>query len=340
MAAENRSIEIAHGHGGQKSLELVQDIILPALGSSGAPTLDAARLSGRGEGELIFSTDSFTVSPYFFPGGDIGKLSVCGTVNDLAMAGGEALCLSLALILEEGFPLEHLERVMASAGKAARDARAPVVCGDTKVVERGKGDGVYINTAGIGRAVSAAPLAPDRIAAGDRLIVSGAIGDHGAAIMAARNDIPMGRALESDCACLWPLAREIMRAAGDSLHAMRDPSRGGLSATLNEFALDANVEILVREEAVPIKPEVREFLDALGMDPLILANEGKLIAFVAPDRADAALQAIKASPLGLDAAEIGEVATRRERGRVVLQTPFGTRRVLDMPVAEGLPRIC
>ena len=333
-------VEIAHGHGGGRSLELINEFILPALNAAGAPTLDAARVAGFGPGDLAFSTDSFTISPLFFPGGDIGKLAVCGTVNDLAVSGAEPKHLSLALILEEGFPLASLRRIMESVGAACREAGAAVVCGDTKVVERGKGDGIFINVSGIGRPLTLRPLGPDRLAPGDVLLASGTVGDHGAAILAARNGFPMGRALESDCASLWPMTRAVIDAAGEGLHAMRDPSRGGLAAALNEFALDARAEILLREEAVPVRPDVRQFLEALGMDPFVLANEGKLVAFVAPEPADAALAAMRETPLGAGAAAVGQVAGRRERGRVVLETPFGTRRVLDMPMAEGLPRIC
>lgn len=334
------TVEIAHGHGGGKSLELINEVILPALDAAGAPTLDAARVGGLGPGDIAFSTDSFTISPLFFPGGDIGKLAVCGTVNDLAVSGAEPKYLSLALVLEEGFPLADLRRIMESAGAASREAGAPVVCGDTKVVERGKGDGVYVNVSGIGRSLTRLPLGPARLVPGDVLLVSGTVGDHGAAILAARNEFPMGRALESDCALLWPLARAVVEAAGDGLRAMRDPSRGGLAAALNEFALDARAEIVLREEAVPVRPDVRQFLEALGMDPFVLANEGKLVAFVAPEAADAALAAMRGTPLGRGAVAVGQVAASRERGRVVLETPFGTRRVLDMPMAEGLPRIC
>jgi len=333
-------IEIEHGHGGRKSLDLIQQLILPALGASGAPTLDSARLSGLGDDDLVFSTDSFTISPLFFPGGDIGKLSVCGTVNDLAVAGGRPEYLSLALILEEGFPLEDLRRIMESVGATARDAGVKVVCGDTKVVERGKADGVYTNVTGVGAALPRHPFGPAAIRPGDKILISGTIGDHGAAILAVRNELPMASQIPSDCAPLWPMTRAIFEAGGEHVHAMRDPTRGGLAATLNEFALDASLEFVIREEDVPVRAEVAEMLEVLGMDPMALANEGKLIAFVAPDGADAAMEAMRQSPIGAQAAVIGEVGGAREDGRVLLETAFGTRRVLEMPVGEGLPRIC
>ena len=333
-------IEIAHGHGGLKSLELIQDVILPALDAAGAPTLDAARLADFPAGGLIFSTDSFTITPRFFPGGDIGKLAVCGTVNDLAVAGGAPFALSLAFILEEGLPLDELRRIVASAGACAREVGVRVVCGDTKVVERGKADGVYVNVTGVASPLTEHEPGPAAIRAGDVILVSGPVGDHGAAILAARNEIPMGAALESDCAPLWPMTRDILEAGGNAVHAMRDPSRGGLAATLNELALDSGHEFVLREADIPVRPEVAQFLEALGMDPLIMANEGKLLAFVALEKAEAVLETMRGHAIAGQAAIIGEVASPRDPGRVIGATAFGTRRVIEMPVAEGLPRIC
>ena len=333
-------IELSHGHGGRRSLELIQDIILPALDAAGAPTLDAARLPDFPAGDLIFSTDSFTISPIFFPGGDIGKLSVCGTVNDLAVSGGAPFALSLAFILEEGFPMDDFRRIVESVGNTAREAGAPVACGDTKVVERGKADGVYVNVTGVAAPAAPFSVGPDAIAPGDRILLSGTAGDHGAAILAARNDIPMGRALASDCALLWPMTRSILVTGGPAVHAMRDPSRGGLAATLNELALDSSCQFLIREADVPVAPEVGQFLEALGMDHLAMANEGKLLAFVAPEKADAVRDVMRAAPVGARAAIIGEVTAPRKPGRVVGETAFGARRVIEMPIEEGLPRIC
>jgi len=332
-------IRLAHGHGGSLSLELIEDVILPALGSAGAPTLDAALLPQL-NGRLAMSTDSYTVTPVFFPGGDIGKLAVCGTMNDVAMMAARPAALSLGVIIEEGFPMADFRRIMESVGGTAESGGAKVVTGDTKVVARGACDGIFINTTGIGVLPEGAAVGPERIEPGDVILLSGTIGDHGIAILNARHQLNPGVSFESDCAVLWPLVEGLLAAAGGRLHALRDPTRGGLAATLGEFAHDTSLQIVLEEEAIPVRPEVAQVLEVLGMDALTLANEGKLIAFVAPEVADEALAALKALPLGVGAAAIGRVGDRIEIGRVLLETAYGTRRVIEMPADEGLPRIC
>ena len=332
-------IRLAHGHGGSLSLELVEEVILPALGSTGAPTLDAALLPEL-NGRLAMSTDSYTVTPVFFPGGDIGKLAVCGTMNDVAMMAARPAALSLGVIVEEGFPMADFRRIMESVGGTAEGGGAKVVTGDTKVVARGACDGIFINTTGVGVLPEGAAVGPERIEPGDVILLSGTIGDHGIAILNARHQLNPGVSFESDCAVLWPLVEGLLGAAGGGLHALRDPTRGGLAATLGEFAHDTGLEIGLEQEAIPVRSEVAQVLDVLGMDALTLANEGKLIAFVAPEAADEALAALKALPLGAGAAAIGRVGDRIETGRVILETAYGTRRVVEMPAEEGLPRIC
>lgn len=336
------NIQLAHGFGGSLSQDLLDEIIYPALsGESGKKhraTLDAAVID-LPPGPSAFSTDSFTVQPVFFPGGDIGKLAVAGTVNDLAAAGADPAVLSLALILEEGFPLSDLERIIRSAGDTCRAAGVSVVTGDTKVVERGSVDGIFINTAGIG-AVLFPHLGPGSIKPGDSVIISGSVGDHGAAILSARERIGTGLNLQSDCAPLNRMIRRVLDTCGTAVRVLRDPTRGGLAAVVNEFAADAHLEILIREEAVPIRPEVRDFLDILGMDPLLLANEGKILLFCDPGAEGRVLKALTSFPEGTGAAVAGTVLGTRETGRVLLETGIGTTRILNMPVEPGLPRIC
>lgn len=332
-------IELAHGHGGRLSLELIEEVILPALGATEAPILDAALLP-RAEGPLVISTDSFTISPIFFPGGDIGKLAACGTMNDIAMLGARPLALSLGLIIEEGFPVADLRRVLISLGEAAAAAGVRVVTGDTKVVEKGQCDGIFLNTTGVGVQVAPAPVRPDQIRRGDVILVSGCIAEHGVAILNARHRLNPDLRLESDCAALWPLVERLIATIGADLHALRDPTRGGLAATLNEIARDTRREIVVEEARLPLRPEVAQVLDILGMDPLIMANEGKFVAFVAPAAAERALVAMQSHPLGVNATVVGTVDGEHQMGRVVLNTAYGTCRVVEMPVAEGLPRIC
>lgn len=326
-------ITLDYGSGGKKTAALIDEIIVPALGNAALNSLgDGAVL----EGGLAFSTDSFVVSPLFFPGGDIGKLSVCGTVNDLAMCGAEPKYLSLALIIEEGLPAEDLRRVMASIKSAAEAAGVQVVTGDTKVVERGRGDGLYINTAGIGL-VKYPGLGPDKMRPGDAVLLSGTAGDHGAAVMLARDGLMEGE-IRSDCAALNGLAFALLDS-GAQVRVLRDPTRGGVATTLCEFAESAKLGIELDEAAIPVRRDVSAACALLGLDPLYCANEGKMLAVVAPEDAQAALAALRSRPEGENAAIIGRVTVERP-GRVALRTAAGGARLLQKLAGAQLPRIC
>lgn len=326
-------ITLDYGSGGKKTAALIDEIIVPALGNAALNSLgDGAVL----EGGLAFSTDSFVVSPLFFPGGDIGKLSVCGTVNDLAMCGAEPKYLSLALIIEEGLPAEDLRRVVASIKSAAEAAGVQVVTGDTKVVERGRGDGLYINTAGIGL-VKYPGLGPDKMRPGDAVLISGTAGDHGAAVMLARDGLMEGE-IRSDCAALNGLAFALLDS-GAQVRVLRDPTRGGVATTLCEFAESAKLGIELDEAAIPVRRDVSAACALLGLDPLCCANEGKMLAVVAPEDAQAALAALRSRPEGENAAIIGRVTVERP-GRVALRTAAGGARLLQKLAGAQLPRIC
>lgn len=326
-------ITLDYGSGGKKTAALIDEIIVPELGNAALNSLgDGAVL----EGGLAFSTDSFVVSPLFFPGGDIGKLSVCGTVNDLAMCGAEPKYLSLALIIEEGLPAEDLRRVVASIKSAAEAAGVQVVTGDTKVVERGRGDGLYINTAGIGL-VKYPGLGPDKMRPGDAVLLSGTAGDHGAAVMLARDGLMEGE-IRSDCAALNGLAFALLDS-GAQVRVLRDPTRGGVATTLCEFAESAKLGIELDEAAIPVRRDVSAACALLGLDPLYCANEGKMLAVVAPEDAQAALAALRSRPEGENAAIIGRVTVERP-GRVALRTAAGGARLLQKLAGAQLPRIC
>ena len=326
-------ITLDYGSGGKKTAALIDEIIVPELGNAVLNSLgDGAVL----EGGLAFSTDSFVVSPLFFPGGDIGKLSVCGTVNDLAMCGAEPKYLSLALIIEEGLPAEDLRRVVASIKSAAEAAGVQVVTGDTKVVERGRGDGLYINTAGIGL-VKYPGLGPDKMRPGDAVLISGTAGDHGAAVMLARDGLMEGE-IRSDCAALNGLAFALLDS-GAQVRVLRDPTRGGVATTLCEFAESAKLGIELDEAAIPVRRDVSAACALLGLDPLCCANEGKMLAVVAPEDAQAALAALRSRPEGENAAIIGRVTVERP-GRVALRTAAGGARLLQKLAGAQLPRIC
>ena len=326
-------ITLDYGSGGKKTAALIDEIIVPALGNAALNSLgDGAVL----EGGLAFSTDSFVVSPLFFPGGDIGKLSVCGTVNDLAMCGAEPKYLSLALIIEEGLPAEDLRRVVASIKSAAEAAGVQVVTGDTKVVERGRGDGLYINPAGIGL-VKYPGLGPDKMRPGDAVLLSGTAGDHGAAVMLARDGLMEGE-IRSDCAALNGLAFALLDS-GAQVRVLRDPTRGGVATTLCEFAESAKLGIELDEAAIPVRRDVSAACALLGLDPLYCANEGKMLAVVAPEDAQAALAALRSRPEGENAAIIGRVTVERP-GRVALRTAAGGARLLQKLAGAQLPRIC
>ena len=317
------------------------DLILPAFHNPALDPLDdqAVLAMPREPGSrLAFTTDSYVVTPIFFPGGDIGQLAVNGTINDLAVGGARPLALSLAFILEEGLPLDELRRVIASARAAAERVGVPIVTGDTKVVGRGSGDKIFINTSGVGLVAPGVDLSSRRVRPGDAILLSGPIGDHGATILAQREGLALGGELASDTAPLDGLCAAVLAAAPDT-HAMRDPTRGGLAAVLVEIATRRGVGIDVEERAVPVRDAVRGACELYGLDPLLLANEGKLVAFVPEPSSEAALAALRAHPLGREAARIGRV-TAEEPRLVTLRTPLGGRRILDLPYAEPLPRIC
>jgi hydrogenase expression/formation protein HypE len=333
-------IMLSHGSGGKASYALLDGVIFPALGSAGARIdTDSAVLSvDRSAGRLAFTTDSYVVSPLFFPGGDIGSLAVHGTINDLATAGAQPLSLSLALILEEGLEIDVLRRVVASAGEAAAAAGVAIATGDTKVVPRGKADRLFITTTGVGLVPGALDLGAAHVRPGDRVLLSGPIGDHGIAVMLAREALEIEADIRSDSAPLHRMAAAILAAAPDT-RALKDPTRGGVASSLNEMARAAGVAIVVQEAAVPVKADVRAACEMLGLDPLHIANEGKLIAIVPPGQAEAALAAMRAADGGRDAAIVGDVLEAPEE-MVLLKTDIGGSRVLDMLVGDPLPRIC
>ncbi len=337
-------ILLGHGSGGQLTADLIQRLFVPAFGNDVLGALeDQATLSvpvahASGSCRIAFTTDSFVVRPLFFPGGDIGRLAVHGTVNDLAVGGARPLFLSAAFILEEGLPLADLQRIVASMRQACTEAGVSLVTGDTKVVDRGKGDGMYITTSGVGLVPEGVSLSIHNARSGDCILVSGTIGDHGIAIMSVREGLEFETVLESDTAPLTTLAQAIL-AASPRTRCMRDPTRGGLSSVLNEVAAASSVSIRLSEAAIPIRPEVRGACEMLGLDPLYVANEGKLVAVVPPEDADRVLQAMRAHPLGKNAALIGEVVADNY-GMVILRSLVGGERVVTMLAGEQLPRIC
>jgi hydrogenase expression/formation protein HypE len=334
--ANDEIITLAYGSGGKKTSELIDEIIVPAFNNPELSKLsDGALLNS--ENKIVFSTDSFVINPYFFPGGDIGKLSVCGTVNDLCMCGGEPKYLSLSFIIEEGFLFSHLIKIVDSIKTTAAECGVKIVTGDTKVVERGKGDGIYINTAGIGF-LRHEGLGEDSIKDGDAIIVTGTMGDHGISVMAARNNLISGSELLSDCRTLHRLTEEMAKFKED-VRIMRDPTRGGLATTLNEFVERNNLTIELEEESIPIKTAVANACEILGLDPLYSANEGKFVAVVSANRAEEIVSALKKFPEGADAAIIGRV-TSKYPGKVVIKTYLGGTRILAKLTGAQLPRIC
>ncbi|MDZ7370973.1 MAG: hydrogenase expression/formation protein HypE [candidate division KSB1 bacterium] len=326
----------AHGGGGSLSRQLIEELFLPAFDNPLLRSLhDGAVFSACGR--LAFTTDSYVVSPIFFPGGDIGELAVNGTVNDLAMCGAQPLYLSVGMILEEGLLMEELIRVVQSMQRAAKAAGVTIVTGDTKVVERGKGDKMFINTSGIGVVPAGREVAATNCRPGDRIIISADIGRHGAAIMAAREGLEFESAIQSDTAPLNGLVEAMFQASAE-IRMLRDPTRGGLSSALNEIAQSAGLGIVIEEERIPVQESVRSTCEILGLDPLYMANEGVLVAVVSPQATDAVLEAMRKHPQGVGAAVIGTL-TEKHSGRVLLQTSFG-KRILDMISGEQLPRIC
>ncbi len=332
------TIVMGHGGGGQLSAELVEHLFRPAFGGDDpVPLTDSSVVTLPGA-RIAYSTDSFVVKPLEFPGGSIGSLAVHGTVNDLAMSGATPLLLSVGFILEEGLPMDLLARIVGDMGAAARAAGVRIVTGDTKVVERGKGDGVYINTSGIGVLPNDRHIAPSRAQVGDVVLVSGTIGDHGMAIMSQREGLEFDTTIVSDSAALHTLVASLLSAVPD-VRVLRDPTRGGVASSLNEIAQDAGVGIVIDEESVPVHGPVRAACELLGLDPFFVANEGKLLAIVPPSEADAALMALREHPLGAHAAVIGRVVADHP-GMLVGRTGIGARRVITMQIGEQLPRIC
>ncbi|MCV7063726.1 hydrogenase expression/formation protein HypE [Mycolicibacterium vaccae] len=329
---------MGHGGGGAMSGELIEQLFLPAFGPAADAGLGDSAVVDIGGARLAFSTDSFVVKPMVFPGGTIGDLAVNGTVNDLAMAGAVPKVMSTAFILEEGTPLDALARIAQAVGTAALAAGVKLVTGDTKVVDSGHGDGVYINTAGIGLVDDRTDIRPQRARPGDAVIVSGDLGVHGVAVLSCREGLEFGTTVASDTAPLHGLVAAMI-ATGADLHALRDPTRGGLAATLNEIARAATVGVSIDERALPIPSQVRDACSMLGLDPLYVANEGKLVAFVPAGDADRVLAAMRAHPLGARAAVIGS-CVRDHPGMVVTRTALGGTRVVDLPIGEQLPRIC
>jgi hydrogenase expression/formation protein HypE len=335
----DQQINMAHGAGGKATQGLIEGLLAPTLGGAALEELaDAGGFSAAGV-PLALTTDSYVVRPLRFPGGSIGELAVNGTVNDLAVAGARPLVLSLSLILEEGLAAEVLREEVQAIAAAAAQAGVQVITGDTKVVERGHADGMYICTAGVGQRDERAFLSPTALAPGDRILLSGSIGEHGTAIMLARNEFELDAEIESDTSSLWPAVDAMLEEVGPELHCLRDATRGGVASVLNELAKSSSVAMLVNEAQVPVQPAVAGAAEILGIDPMYVANEGKLVAFVAPEAADRALAALRAVPGGEEAAEIGEVRTEPP-GMVLVQTSFGGRRVMDQLVGDPLPRIC
>ncbi len=331
-------ILLDHGSGGKISHRLTTEMLLPVFDNPILAELNDGAIFELNGRRVAFSTDSYTVDPIFFPGGDIGELAVNGTVNDLAMCGAVPVCLSAALIIEEGFPVEQLQAIVASMGRAAETAGVKVVTGDTKVVPRGAADKIFINTSGIGVIPTAVNVASHQARPGDVIILSGSLADHGVSVLARREGLSFDTTVQSDTAPLNHMVAA-MFAAASGIHVLRDPTRGGLGTALNEIAEKSGVGIRIHEERIPVKPEVAALCELLGFDPLYLANEGKLIAFTAPEDAAAVLQAVRSSPYGRDAAVIGECLADRP-GRVFMQTRIGGTRIVDMLTGEQLPRIC
>jgi hydrogenase expression/formation protein HypE len=332
-------VDLSHGAGGRAMAQLIGDIFHAALDNDWLRRGDDQSVFDAPKGRMALTTDAFVVSPLFFPGGDIGSLAVHGTVNDIAMSGARPLYLSASFIIEEGFPLADLARIAQSMGEASRAAGVPVITGDTKVVERGKADGVFITTAGVGAVPEGLSLSSDQARAGDVVLLSGSIGDHGVAIMSKRENLEFETAVLSDSAALHGLVAEMVAASGASLRVMRDPTRGGLAATLNEIAAQSGVGFRIEEDAIPVRPEVAAACELLGLDPLNVANEGKLVAIAAPESAATLLAAMRAHPLGRDAAAIGK-AVADERRFVQMASAFGGARIVDWLAGEQLPRIC
>jgi len=340
---QDTHINLAHGSGGKAMRDLIDDIFISSFNNpilsqlEDQASFNLASLMQQGD-RLAFTTDSYVVDPLFFPGSDIGELAINGTVNDLAVSGAKPLYLTCSVILEEGLPIETLRRVAISMKRAAQKAGVQIVTGDTKVVHRGAADKLFINTAGIGVIPTGITVSAHNILPGDRIIINGELGNHGAAILIARGELALETNIESDCQPLHGLVETILKVCPE-VHAMRDATRGGLATVLNEFALSSDVGICLYEQSIPVREEVKGVCEILGLDPLYLANEGKLVVVVKQENADTVLSAMKSHPAGKDACIIGEVISSPP-GIVLLKTAFGTERIVDMLVGEQLPRIC
>ncbi len=332
-------ILLGHGSGGKLSHQLLDDLIVPILSGIGQRDQNDAAVLDSPRGRLAFTTDSYVVDPIFFPGGNIGELAIHGTVNDLAMAGATPIAISVGLIIEEGLPVSELRQVLESMRDAAKQADVKIVTGDTKVVPRGKADKLFINTSGIGAIEHELQISGSSAQVGDKILVNGTIGDHGMAVLACREGLELESNITTDSAPLNSMVKELVDKLGSQLHTLRDPTRGGVATTLKEIALQSQVEITLQETALPIAPAVAGACSILGLDPLFVANEGKLLAFVAPEAAEQALAILQKHKYGQQAAIIGEV-TARTTGKVRLQTTIGGLRAIEMLAGEQLPRIC
>jgi hydrogenase expression/formation protein HypE len=332
-------ITMAHGAGGKATHTLIEGLFAPAFSGDAAVELTDAAALQVGDAKLALTTDAFVVKPLQFPGGSIGELAVNGTVNDLAVSGARPVALAVAFVIEEGLEADTLRQETEAMASAAERAGVRIVTGDTKVVERGNADGMYIATTGVGIHESSGAFSVSSVQAGDRILCSGTIGDHGTAIMLARGELELDADVVSDTAPLWTIASAVMHAAGDGLRMMRDPTRGGVATVLNEIAGEADLGVVLDEGAVPVRPAVHGACEILGIDPMYVANEGKLLAITSPDTADAALQAMRQSPGGQEAAVVGEIA-EQPPGMVLVNTAFGGTRIMDMLIGDPLPRIC
>lgn len=338
LDTRNGVVDMSHGSGGRSMAQLIEELFHKHLDNEMLRQANDQAAFDVTAGRMVMSTDAHVISPLFFPGGNIGSLAVHGTINDVAMSGAKPLYLSASFILEEGFPLADLERIVASMGQAATHAGVPVVTGDTKVVERGKGDGVFITTTGVGVVPPGIHISGDRACPGDVVLINGSIGDHGVAIMSSRENLEFDTSIESDSAALHDLISQMVEVVPD-IHCLRDPTRGGLATTLNELATQSSVGIKLQEGAIPVKPGVAAACEILGLDPLYVANEGKLVCICPANRVELLLTVMRSHPLGKDAAVIGEVL-EDQHGFVQMETRFGGNRVVDWLQGEPLPRIC
>ncbi len=336
--AHEEQIVMGHGSGGKMAHDLIRRVFLPAFDNPALAAGDDGAALTLPAGQIVVSVDSHVVFPLFFPGGDIGRLAVCGTVNDVAVMGAEPRYLTAGFILEEGLPLETLKRVVESMKQAADEAGVQIVSGDTKVVERGKADGLYVSTTGVGILPEGRDISGSRARPGDVVILSGPMGDHGIAVLAARGELGFETSVQSDCAPLNGLIAAMLAASAD-IHVLRDPTRGGVATTLNEIAKQSGVCITLEEAALPVRPEVAAACEMLGFDPLYIANEGRVLALAPRSEADRLLAAMRANQYGQEAVIIGEVSAG-PAGRVLMKTPYGSTRVVDMLAGEMLPRIC